>query len=524
MGEGAAVREAASSFLVFGMIRNESEDEKGKKMNAKFEELQVYLDKWMACNTALSLFGWDAETLAPPQSVERTAKVTGILANETYQAIVNPKVEQLLADLKQANDLDEVQRAIVAQLGEQYEKYAAIPPKENQAFEELTSKATHAWARAKEKNDFSAFCPYLEEIISYQKRFADYRRKPGQKRYDVLLGDYEKGFSMEDMDAFFAKMKQAIVPLVKKVQEKNANVDKTYNSLHYDVDKQRAFCDWLTEYIGFEPERGVRGEGEHPCTISLHRDDVRITNHYYENNLESAILSGIHETGHAIYEMGMDEKWTQTPLADGASCGMHESQSRFYENIIGRNQAFWKPVYPKLQATFPTQLGGVTLEQFMAGLNLAEPSLIRTESDELTYCLHIMVRYEAEKKIFEEDYPAADLPNLWNDLYEEYLGVRPQNDAEGILQDVHWAGGAFGYFPSYAVGNAFSAQIYHTMCQEMDMDGILERGELSRIKEWLRVHVHQYAMSKTAREIMRETTGEEFNPDYYIAYLQEKYQ
>lgn len=492
-------------------------------MNQKFEQLQTHLDRFMALNTAITLFDWDSDTTAPPAATERTAKVKGILANEAYHALVNPEVEQLLNELKGHKDLDEIQTAIVKQLCEDFEKTAAIPAKENQEFKELVSHSICAWARAKKEDDFSVFAPYLEKLIAYQKKFADYRKKEGQTRYDVLLNDFEKGFFIEDLDRFFDKIKQAVVPLLKEQKAKEKGIDKSYNFLCYDIEKQKEFCAWISEYIGFERERGVRSEGEHPCTTNLHRDDVRITNHFYENNLESAIFSEIHESGHGIYEMGISEKLSQTPIGGGASCGMHESQSRFYENVIGRSKAFWKPIYGKLQETFSEQLGEVSLEQFIAGINLAKPGLIRTESDELTYCLHIMVRYEVEKKMINSDYPVEKLPELWNDLYEEYLGVRPQKDSEGILQDIHWATGDFGYFPSYAIGNAFAAQIYHTMKQQMDVEAILEAGELDKIKQWLGEQIHQYGMMKSAREIMKDVTGEEFNPDYYIQYLEKKY-
>ena len=235
-------------------------------------------------------------------------------------------------------------------------------------------------------------------------------------------------------------------------------------------------------------------------------------------------MSTIHEGGHALYEQGIRDEFTQTLVGDGASCAMHESQSRFYENVLGRSEAFWEPLYPKLQDTFPKQLGQVSLGQFVRALNKVKADFIRTEADELTYCLHIMVRYELEKQMIEEDVPVDKLPGLWNQKYQEYLGITPNNDKEGILQDVHWSMGDIGYYPSYALGNAFAAQIYHTMKKELPVEELLRKGKIAEITAYLREHIHQYGASKEPREMLKALTGEEFNPDYYIQYLKEKFE
>ncbi|MFQ9511296.1 MAG: carboxypeptidase M32, partial [Lachnospiraceae bacterium] len=279
----------------------------------------------------------------------------------------------------------------------------------------------------------------------------------------------------------------------------------------------------LASYIGFDFKKGVIAESAHPFTTNLHNEDVRITTHYFEDNLESAIFSTIHESGHALYEMGVANELSQTPVGGGASCGMHESQSRFFENIIGRSKAFWEPIYGKLVDTFPENLANVDLDHFVKAINKVQPDYIRTEADELTYCLHIMIRYEIEKKIFEEDYPVEDLPKLWQQLYEEYLGLEPMDDAKGILQDIHWAQGSFGYFPSYALGNAFASQIYHQMSKELKVDDLLRDGKVCVIVEYLRENIHKYGASRKARRLLKDLTGEEFNPKYYIEYLKDKF-
>ena len=264
-------------------------------------------------------------------------------------------------------------------------------------------------------------------------------------------------------------------------------------------------------------------ETEHPYTTNLHNKDVRITNHYYLNNVESALFSTIHESGHAIYEMGISDQITMSAIGTGVSMGMHESQSRFYENMIGRNPLFWKKVYPKLQETFNEQLKDVTLDDFTLAINHAESSFIRTEADELTYALHIMVRYEIEKKMFMEEMDYDTLPQLWNDLYKEYLGIIPKDDREGILQDMHWAGGMLGYFPSYAIGSAIASQIYSYMQKTTEIEHWIEDGRFDQIKQFLGEHIHQYGCIYSTNEMLERMMGEKFNPQYYVNYLKEKF-
>ncbi len=260
----------------------------------------------------------------------------------------------------------------------------------------------------------------------------------------------------------------------------------------------------------------------HPFTTNLHNKDVRITTHYNQN-LDSSLFSVIHEAGHAVYELGIDDELTQTFVGEGASMGMHESQSRFFENIIGRNRNFWIPIYGKLQQAFPEALTDIGLDLFVRGVNKAEPGLIRTEADELTYSLHVLIRYELEKELIEGDLTVKELPGVWADKYEEYLGIRPETMKEGVLQDIHWSQGSFGYFPSYALGSAFGAQLYYHMKKEMDFDGLLAEGKVEVIREYLREHIHKHGKLKDSRRILKDVTGEDFNPQYYVRYLKEKY-
>ena len=495
-------------------------------MNHVFEQLKKELDRVQSLQMALTLFYWDNATAAPKQGVETTAKAMGILSGELYHALINDKVKDLMHQLERESELDSYEQAVLKELKKTYEDLELIPAEEYQAYSELTSVSQHIWQEAKEKNDFQIFAPTLEKIIEYQKKFADYAlaaKGTFKSRYDKLLNDYEEGFTTKELDEFFGKLKETIVPLVKMVVEKNGKINKEYASRSYPIEKQKEFNEFLAKYVGFDFQRGVMAESAHPFTTELHNKDVRITTAYMENLMESAIFSTIHESGHAVYEMGVDDRYTFSIVGGGTSMGMHESQSRLYENNIGRSKAFWEPLFPKLKETFKEQLNDVDLDTFFVGMNKAEPSLIRTESDELTYCLHIMVRYEIEKMFMNGELGTDAIKEEWNKKYEEYLGICPENDAEGVLQDVHWSQGSVGYFPSYAIGNAVAAQIYAHLETIMPVEQYLREGNLKPIIEYLREHIHRFGKTKNMQQILMDMTGEGFNPDYYTAYLKEKY-
>ena len=500
-------------------------------MSEIFEKLRPYMEKAMAYQAALTLFEWDQETLAPMGAEELTSKVVGELSDSYMQALVNEEVEKYLKKVssgKEWEKLSFLEQDMVTEWKRLYAQLECIPKEEYKAYTTLTSRAPGIWSRAKENDNFAEFMPTLEKIVEYKRKFVKYRKKAskefaGLSDYDVLLDEYEPGFTVEVLDEFFEQIKEELVPFLKEITEKCKKVDKSYNYKTYPSEKQEEFCRWISGYMGFDYNRGVVAQSAHPFTTNLHNHDVRITNHYYEDNLESAIFSAIHETGHALYEMGVADELSLTMLETGTSMGMHESQSRFWENVMGRSQEFWKPCYEKLQKTFPEQLQDVSLEQFILGVNKIEPGLIRTEADELSYSLHILVRYELEKQLIEGTLQVKDLENAWADAYEEYLGIRPKQAAKGVLQDIHWACGDFGYFPSYAIGTAVAAQIYYHLKKTMDLEQYLKDGNLTPIREYLKEHIYQYGKQKDTNTLLKEMTGEEFKADYYIQYLKEKY-
>ena len=491
-------------------------------MSKSFDALKPYLEKAQAYQTAQTLFDWDNETLAPEKAAPYTAKVIGVLSSSYFDVMNDGNFQKLLRACQEDESLTKVERAIVREVLEEAEKLAVIPQEEYRQYAELTAESAGIWARARKEQDFEAFAPTLKKVLSFQKKFASYRAREGQKPYDVLLEDYEKGFSMKELDAFFETLKSQIVPFLKKLMECGALVEDDFLRGDYCEEKQAELGRFFAEYLGFDFQKGVLATSAHPFTTNLHNHDVRITT-AFNDRVDDSIFSVIHETGHALYEFGIPDELTMTPVGGGASMGMHESQSRFFENILGRSQAFWEPVYPKLQEVFPDQLGKVELSRFVKAINKVQPSLIRTQADELTYSLHVLIRYEMEKQLFEGSLSVEELPQVWADLYEEYLGVRPQNVAEGVLQDIHWSQGSFGYFPSYALGSAFGAQLYQYMKTVLDVEELLKQGHISEIREFLRVNVHQYGKLKTSRQILKDVTGRDFDPQCYVDYLVEKY-
>ena len=495
-------------------------------MSPLFEQLQIHLDKAYAYRTALVLLSWDNSTLAPKKAMANTSKAVAILSGERYKALINQEVKDLLNALTTKEEQEKLtfyEKAIVKNVKKQFEDLELIPAEEYQEYQLLLAKSKQAWEYAKANNDYPSFAPVLKDIIAYTKKFASYKQKEGQPLYDVQLDDYAEGFTTEILDDFFGKLRTELVPLVHKIKEKKNFVSRDCLRKNYDMDTQKKMARFLSEYVGFDMDRGVIAESMHPFTTNLHNHDVRLTSFYRENKLEYAIFCVIHETGHALYEQDIDDEITLTPIGGGAGMSMHESQSRLYENNFGRSRAFWKNLYVKVQEFFPEQLGAVSLEEFYGAINYSEPGLIRTAADELTYPFHIMIRYEIEKMIFEQDVDVMELPKIWNQKYEEYLGVIPSNDSEGILQDVHWSGGMLGYFPSYALGSAIAAQLYHHMDKEMPLETYLEEGNLKPIQDYLKEHIHRFGESKNTQELLLETTGETFKPDYYVEYLTKKY-
>lgn len=485
------------------------------------QQLELLQKKLYAYTCADSSLYLDAVTVAPKNTSEGRGVALSILAGERQKLMTCPETKALLEELGgHLDELDLVHRREVEELRRSCDQLTRIPADEYMAYSELTNRASDVWHKAKEQNDFASFCPVLQELVDYNRKFAGYYDAT-KKPYDALLNEYERGVDMEMLDNFFATLRQTIVPLLQKIEQK-PQIDDSFLHNYYPVDKQKAFADYIMEVMGLDRGHCGLGETEHPFTLEFNNKDVRITTNYDTHNVASSMFSVLHEGGHAMYELGIRDDLQYTCLAGGVSMGVHESQSRFFENLIGRSRPFVEAIYPKVQEFFPEQLGGISAEQFYRAINKAEPSLIRTESDELTYCLHIMVRYEIEKQLIGGTLEAKDVPAEWAKLYKEYLGIDVPTDREGCLQDSHWSGGSFGYFPSYALGNAYGAQMLYNMEQTVDVAGDSAKGDLSHIAGWLREKIHQYGGLMVPADVVKNACGE-FDPHYYTDYLTRKY-
>ncbi|MEW9501857.1 carboxypeptidase M32 [Jeotgalibacillus marinus] len=488
------------------------------------KEFLTYVNKMTAYNEALGLIYWDLRTGAPKKAVDQRSQVIGTLSSELFDLSTSDEMASFVAGLSPHKaELDEVTVKTLEECQKEYERNKKIPADEYREYVILQSRAESVWEEAREKSDFSLFQPFLEKLVETNKRFVNYWGYKGDP-YNTLLDSYEPGVTVEVLDRVFGQVREAIVPLVKQIQESPHKPDTSFIYKHFPNDAQKKFSLKILEEIGYDFEAGRLDEAVHPFATGLNPGDVRVTTRYDEEDFRGAIFGTIHEGGHALYEQNVSEKLVGTPLCSGTSMGIHESQSLFYENFVGRHPSFWARHYGLLKEHSTGQFDDVPVEQFVRAINESKPSLIRVESDELTYPLHVMVRYEIEKGLFNNEFEVEDLPRIWNDKYEEYLGVRPENDGEGVLQDVHWSSGAFGYFPSYALGYMYAAQLKHSMLKDLpNYDELLSTGDVEPIKQWLTERVHQFGKMKKPLEIIQDTTGEGLNAQYLIDYLTDKY-
>lgn len=478
-----------------------------------------------AYDEAVSIMYWDMRTGAPKKGIPARSEAVGTLSTELFKMSVSEEMKGYLEKLtKQKDTLDPILLKTVAEVKKEYDLSAKIPADEYRDFVVLTSQSEAVWEEAKEASDFEMLLPYLEKLVATTKNFIGYWGEKDGSAYNRLLDQYEPGLTTDIIDEVFDQLKETIVPLVKRISESGNQPDSSFLYKKFPKEAQKSFSHEILKQLGYDFEAGRLDETAHPFAMGINTGDVRITTRYDENDFRSAIFGTIHECGHALYEQNFDEKLGELPVADGTSMGIHESQSLFYEHFIGHNENFWEYNFDLLKSHSPDQFKDITLEGFLRAINISEPSLIRIEADELTYSLHIMIRYEIEKGLFNGDLEVKDLPQVWNDKYEEYLGIRPENDAEGVLQDVHWSGALFGYFPSYALGYMYAAQLKAAMLKDLpDFDTLCKVGEFKPILDWLTKHVHQYGKMKQPLEIIQDTTGEGLNAKYLVDYLVEKY-
>ncbi|AGK95211.1 carboxypeptidase M32 [Clostridium pasteurianum] len=494
-----------------------------REFQEKLDGLKEYLKKLEYLTSSIALIQWDSIVNMPSKAVEYRSEILGYLSGESYKISTSKKIKQYIDFFSNSKNLDDITKGTIKKISKDYIRNNRIPKKEYKQYIVAGSISGAAWEEAKKKSDFKIFQPHLKKMVEYNQKFADYWGFK-KNRYDALLDIYEPGITTEKLDKVFGNLRDAIVQLLNKIKESGNSPDIKFLKGNFPKDAQEEFAKKIMGKMGYDfKEAGRIDESTHPFTTNFGNKDVRITTHYYENDFRPALFSFIHEAGHAIYEQDIPDTLQGTLLAQGASMGIHESQSRFYENIIGKSKYFWDFFYSEALERFP-QFKDISLEDFYRGINFVEPSLIRTEADELTYSLHIIIRYEIEKLLINGDISVEDLPNIWNEKYKEYLGVEPKNDAEGVLQDIHWSDGSFGYFPSYALGNLYGTQFLNKM--KIDIPDIYEKisqGNLTIVHEWLNENIHKYGAIYKPTELIKRVTGEELSEKYFIEYLNKKF-
>lgn len=488
------------------------------------KKLKDFLELKKQYDHVTTLLYWDMETGTPKLGQQAHVDALTYFSTRSFEMGTSDELEQMLQALSEPKEyeaLDDTMKFIVTRMKRDMDKDKRIPKDLFEAFVRAQAEAGNAWRDAKNASDFSMFAPHLEKMIKMRKEITGYT-DPGKEIYDALLDNYEEGMDTETIDRLFGDLKKELIPLVKQILAAKQPDDSKFKG-HYDVDAQKKVQNLLLDYIGFSKDAGSVGETEHPFTLNFNSKDVRVSNHYYEEEPLFAMFSAIHEGGHAIFEQNVNPAYDNTVAGSCCYMGVHESQSRFYENILGRNKNFWLPIYDKLGELLP-QFKEITLDEFYHEINHVRNSLIRTEADEVTYCFHIILRYEMEKAIFRGHVPVAKLPELWNEKMKEYLDIVPANDAEGILQDMHWSDASFGYFPSYLLGSIYDGMYLEELEKELgSVDELLAAGKIGEITKWLNQKIHWYGSTRTPKEVIANVCGKEVSAEPLIRYFKEKY-
>lgn len=483
------------------------------------EKLQEYLKRIGELRYLITVLRWDMDTVAPKKSYDYLINVSTKYEMEAYELETSEELLTLLINLinsDEFNSLSKEEQIYINDLKEDFYKFRQVPKDFYEDYCNLRSTSLNAWKEAKDNNDYESFKPYLTKVIEYTKRYYRFMYPDTDNLYDCMIGEYEKGIKSEFIDSLFDKLKEEIIPIVKNLKEKN--VKKVKNVL--DDSEFISFAKFLLDYIGFDNERGALGIYTHGYTTKLNKNDVRITFSNNDNPIDS-ISTIVHEGGHGIFDQNIGSNLTEYETYDVNKYALHESQSRFFENILGRRKSFFVPIYDEIKKRLNIDL---TLDEFVDNFNNAKASLVRTEADELTYCLHIIIRYEIERDIFNENIPLDDLPTIWNQKYQEYLGISSDNYKEGILQDMHWSDGSFGYFPSYLLGSIFDGMLLNLVNEKLgDVDKILEEGRIKEITKFLNESIHKYGGSYNINEVCQRICGKDLDVEPLVLYFKSKY-
>jgi carboxypeptidase Taq len=472
------------------------------------------------------LLAWDEETYMPSQGAAHRGEQMALLAGMLHDRAADPRRGELLAIIEGSAlvaDPESPESANIREIRRAYDRATRLPRRLVQDLARVTTLAHHEWAFARRDADFPRFRPWLDKIVALKRRVAE-ALGYAETQYDALLDEYEPGAKSRDLADLFAALRRDLVPLVNAIADSPRKADVSILHRDYPLDRQRAFGEATAAALGFDFHRGRLDRATHPFSIGIGPGDCRITTRYNPRDFADAFFTILHETGHGLYEQGLNLGHHGTPLGEPASLGLHESQARLWENTVGRSHAFWSHFFPLARAAFPAALGDVSLDAFHLAVNHVQPSLIRVRADEVTYNLHILIRFELEQALLRGDLKAADVPAAWSESYRRNLGVAPANDAEGCLQDGHWACGQIGYFPTYTLGNLFAAQLYAAACAEIfDLDDAFAHGDFRGLLDWLRTNVHRHGSRYPAARLIERVAGTPPDHGPLIAALQRKY-
>ena len=494
-------------------------------MQEKLERFKHLIAQVVDLGRAEALLGWDQQTYMPRGGAEDRGNILETVAGLSHTMFTSKEMGDLLADLAPYADTldpDSDDVCLIKRMAHDYEKSTRVPTEWVAEFARVTTMGQMAWEEARAADDFEVFRPHLQKVVELRQAYADFF-KPYDHIYDPLLDDFEPGMKTSEVKAIFYALRPLQVELLKEIAAK-PEIDDSFLHIPFDEQGQWDFgVDVITRF-GYDWNRGRQDKAVHPFTTGFGIDDVRITTRFDPERAASALFSTMHEGGHAMYEQGVGKSLRRTPLANGASMALHESQSRMWENLVGRSRAFWQFFYPRLVEKFPSQLANISREQFYRGINKVEPSLIRVEADEATYNLHIMLRLEVEIALLEGNLQVGDLPYVWNKKMEEYLGVVPPTNREGVLQDVHWSGGMMGYFPTYALGNLVSAQLWEKIQADIpNLESQISQGKFDDLLGWLRTNIHQHGAKFEPQVLVKRVTGTSIRPEPFMKYLRDKY-
>lgn len=494
-------------------------------MSEKLQKLKELLGEVSDINSAISILSWDQQVNMPAAGNEARGQQMATLGKIAQEKFISDEVGRLIEDLKQefeGADPDSDDAAYIHVAARNYDKAKRVPPEFVQEQAIVTSKAFEGWMEARGKSDYSIFHPHLERVVELVQKYISFF-PAGSHPYDILLDDYEPGMKTEEVQTIFNALRPKQVKLLKAIAG-SKQVKDDFLFRKYNEKKLNDFGVNVVTKFGYDWSRGRQDKAPHPFETTFSVNDVRITTRFEEDSPMAMLFSTMHESGHAMYEQGVNPAYDRTPLANGTSLAVHESQSRMWENLVGRSLPFWEYFYPMLKKTFPGQLDGVSLKNFYKAINKVEPSLIRVNADEATYNMHIMLRLELEIGMVEGTMAIKDLPEIWNSKMEEYLGITPPDDARGVLQDIHWSGGSIGYFSTYALGNLVSAQLWEKIRKDIrNLDDQICKGNFSELLGWLRKNVHQYGHKYEPQVLMQKVTGSKITPEPYVRYLTKKY-